>query len=369
MRKGKAAIAIAVLASAAALALASSVEAWGRIEAAGRAPDVTVVYAGSPAGFEARRAETLYRHGGSIRIDKPHSSGAQDQTFWNLDQTTVLNVVRSPDGRPVSLMMQDRPDGYVPPMAARTFTGAEETYLGERCRVWRFSRPLDFQGGQYVESGCVSGNGIEIWRNFGNSWGRVAKSISYRPLAPSHVRPPTEFLKVATWLPSGPQKIDHSHDYEVIFGTSSSSDARAVARRSGAWTMLAEGEAWQTERAFRAVNLDARIWIEFRSETKGRRWLNIRSGEGVLFAKWGENGGPVQSAQVDDLVLGEKCQWWDLTPMLLGRGESECRTSDGIPVEVLHSQALVATRIRRGPQPLSAVLPGKDIISPAAWGF
>jgi len=63
-----------------------------------------------------------------------------------------------------------------------------------------------------------------------------------------------------------------------------------------------------------------------------------------------------------------------MLPNVYDAGAGECLTPDGMPViQAGHGwgggYSLVATRIRRGPQPLSAVLPGKDITSPAAWGF
>ena len=74
------------------------------------------------------------------------------------------------------------------------------------------------------------------------------------------------------------------------------------------------------------------------------------------------------------MILGETCQWWDVSPYTADGGQVECRTADGIALQILYirrsdAKTSTAVRLARRPVRLSEILPGPGIASPTAWGL
>jgi hypothetical protein len=75
-----------------------------------------------------------------------------------------------------------------------------------------------------------------------------------------------------------------------------------------------------------------------------------------------------------ELVLGERCHWFDMTPGMMDGGTTACRTDDGITLKEnfwsrTSSQSWSAVRMARRPLTLHDVTPPKMLLDPPTWGI
>jgi hypothetical protein len=75
-----------------------------------------------------------------------------------------------------------------------------------------------------------------------------------------------------------------------------------------------------------------------------------------------------------EIILGERCQWFNMTPGMMDAGLSQCSTPDGIVLNELNwsrssEQRLVAVRVQRRTVALSEVIPPEVILTGKNWGL
>ncbi len=338
--------------------------------------DAVVTYDRLPPGEQIRR-----NHGSQYRIDARVRQGNTNE-FLNLQifnrpaQRSSFKIYRHDDGSLAGLSVQQDELSAIPQPLTANFTGGAETHLGEKCRIWRISHKTN-DGNDFVQSGCLTPDGISLWSRQANIDAVFARKIYRQPVSPADVRVPAEFLDIRSWAKNiGRQS--HAKDFEVIFGPSASNfrykrapAERHVERRSGSWTYSADGTD-DKPRYISVLNPDEGLSLIYSMSGGGVMTINRQSPKRSTS---NDIGGKVRDARrADEIILGEKCQWWNMMPGMNDGGQFNCITEDGITLKIDRmSYNTVVTReaitLRRSPQPLTAVLPGKQITSPAAWGF
>jgi hypothetical protein len=316
----------------------------------------------------------LRQHGQSIRIDSRSEIGRTGvmllrQVFTRPDQAVTFKVGRFADGRLAFLSLMDDPFTAPPPASLRLFTGETQNRLGEQCRVWRVSRTTTY-GNQFLQTGCVTADGAELWRRQANIDAIFATKVMRKPVPPGEVRPPTELLELAKWTARS-RVLDHSHDYAVTLEPSHETGPRRTARRSGDWTAVREEHRHNSQLS--VMNPAEGIGLQYSRDQNGGRRLRLYR-RPVGNAPPAVPTGVRMPDRADEIILGEKCQWWDMMPGVADAGRHECRTADGVTLKVEYisrasMETAVAVGLKRGPQPLSAVMPERELVSAKAWGF
>ena len=343
---------------------------------AGAAPaDAIVTY--EHIGSDRSGSVTLIarQRGDWMRIDEgPRDTGfglrLLTQEYVRPGQAARLLLSRMEDGSLVSLSIYDDPRAAVPAMTDRQFTGASETHLGRSCRVWRTDNPaLD---PAFVQTGCVTGDGIEMWRKHADTESWIARAIRQVSVSATEVLPPAEALDPALWLVSE-RGADHEGDYEVELVSERLRGWRSTVRRSG-------GARSQFEENF--VPGAALLTIEQPAQDSLLSFTRGANPRWHLHITRKRNGVPAGSAfpvgeRMDrpaERLLGRRCKWWNMSKGVQDVGRYECRTADGMPLKITRRQeanteTLIAVRVRRTRLEPSDLIPPKILPSPADWGF
>ncbi len=352
---------------------ASNIAFWAALAAAGGArADAIVTYHIEPITHGGPAVETLRLHGREIRIDQrtPGGSAGKPEVhrlYSRLGSPVSLETYAE-EGAPIrDIMIVDEPGSAIPPVGRRTFTGESQTRLGERCRVWRLA-PRPGSTLTYERSGCATDDGIELWRRDGVDL-RAATRIVRAPVAETEVRPPLHAIQLASWARSGSLAGDHHGDVEVVLRAGGGATPRVTVRRSGAWTSIDRDEPGGG-RWLAVTDRRAGLALRYVRYGGGRRELSIDRRDPDLDEPY---EGPIPDRPAE-VVLGVSCRWFGPTIPISDGGQRDCRTEDGVPLKIesiFHGRVstVVAETLTRQPQPLSAVLPGPEIASPAAWGF
>jgi len=346
--------------------------------AASAASDVVVEYERPPPTFGAAPQETLNRHGERIRIGSRtvRSDGVAltNAEFTAPGQAVRFRVGWYADGRLAYLGLMDDPLTAPPPNARRMRTGETQRLLGETCRVWQVANRTPY-GFDFVQSGCATADGVELWRRQAKIDYIAARRVVRRPVPAADVRVPVEVLDLAAWVgPDGLQRTSAPaiSDYEVVFETPGPSIRRRIARRSGDWTYERE-DRYDGTVTVQIANRTRGLTLYYTRQHDGQRQVNVS--RLATLANAVDEMPPVRLAdRPDETILGERCRWWDLMPTTADAGLHVCRTADGVVLkrdEIVRAdvRTLTAARFRRGLQPTSAILPDAEIVSPAAWGF
>lgn len=335
--------------------------------------DAVVDYERPPPAYGKTSKEVLRQHAGRIRIDsrieQPEGLVAERQEFTSLGQQAAFEVGRFADGRLAFLSVRDDPFRAPPPMTARAVAGRRETHLGEACQPWRVSTTIP-HGIEFVQSGCATADGIELWRRQASIDAIFATKVTREPVAPADVRAPVELLNVLNWI-SASAPADHAKDFGVVLQPEGGVGRRVTVRRSGFWRGVAEdGRDWSS---LVVTNPMEELRLVYSRNANGERQLNIGR-RPFLAALNVEYSGVRVASRADEIIHGERCHWWDMMPGIEDAGRLECRTEDGAPLKIEYESwgnvlTVVASKLDRSPQPLSAVMPTEELMSGASWGF
>lgn len=337
------------------------------------ANDIVVEYDRPPPTFGKPSAETLYQHGDRMLIESNITNERTGERFVRREftrpgQAVAFRMLSQEDGTYVSLTLMDDPLDAPPPKSLRNYPGDTGKVLGETCRIWQAVRPTDSKwSSDFVQSGCSTKDGVELWRRQASIDAIFARKVQRRPVSAESVRPPIEALDLSRWADlKGHQ--GHSADYEVELRSESGRVRHRIARRSGAWVSVREG-SYGPWFGHSVRNKENGIRTQYSKDPKGNRQFTISRGRPTA------DDGRVRLKNVpDETILGERCEWWDSMPHTYDAGQTDCITRDGIILKTNYVSmgsvsSIQAIRLTRSPQPLAAVLPSADIVSPSAWGF
>lgn len=334
---------------------------------------VVVTYDRLPPTFGAAPKEIWFKRGDAVRIDTHWSDGQATigQQFTRHGQKVIFNVQRLADGRLQSLYLMDDPLRALPEIPLRAFSGATEEYLGRNCRVWQLAH--QFGNRQFVQSGCITSDGIELWWKNSDISTLRATSIAYKSVPEQDVKAPFEAFDLEKWAIFD-ENYDHSGDYRVDFsGNFYYRQTTRVSVKSGPWLSVSDQDKSGVSNVS-LINMTTGFKAKYSKFLDGTRHFSV-----VRDAKPHLQSQPrAHEVRLDNhpdgMLLGEQCQWWDTAPGVHDAGRSECRTIDAIPLIIRTSSRgtqfhLTATHLSRSSQPISAVILRKEILDPAFWGF
>lgn len=330
-----------------------------------------VDYKRPPPTFGAVSHETHYLRGGSIRVDQRIVQARTKlvflrQRYTRSGQTFTFETTRAVDGRLVGVFAMDDPLTSPPTAALRRWSGPVETHLGERCRVWQAIRPIKLAG-PFVQSGCSTTDGIELWRKQASIDAIFATRVRRVAVPPQAVRLPFEALDTAALMRVG-AGTNHQHDYEVVLqGPGGQS---ALFRRSGNWLYVEENATGVV--SITIDNSATGVAISYSRGRDGTRRLGWSQPPFATAARGvGLPGTPLPKSPART-ILGERCVMLDLMAGVSDVGRVDCLTADDIPLLSSRQswgsgQTLTATRLSRASQSLIKVTLPAAVIKPAAW--
>lgn len=336
-------------------------------------PQAIVDYDRPPPRFGDVAKETHLIRGDLVRIDQRVTPANTQvtilrQQYTGPSQPFTFETTRSADGQLIGARIADDPLSAPPAKVSRQSAGPSELHAGETCGPWQVMRKTS-QALSFVQSGCATSDGIELWRRQGSVDAIYATTVRRTVVNKDAVRLPFEALDT-TRLVQREAGNDHHSDYEVLL-TGSGTDEQ-LHRRSGNWLYVAE--AVGKSRMISVRNILTGVEIHYyRTKDGQRQWSWSRPYQAARKASaWKA----VTTALAADqkTVLGENCTWQNALPDVIihDASKSDCRTKDGIPLAIAQTnwgftRYLTATRLSRRVQPVSAIMLPIELTSRAAW--
>jgi len=267
-------------------------------------------------------------------------------------------------------------------------TGERRTHLGESCTVWETARSKADSPARHIFTslGCFTDDGIELWRRTfgveGISWSAEAIRIERRPVAAEEARLPRALLALNWWdrkNPASATAAEHetvmelSEDRILPDGSNPVSPTVRTTRRAGPWLFK---EVIAGERRRIEISHDS-IQVRLAYE-RGRRDVE----EELTIARPDPDSAkpepnafqPVPTDRYD-IVLGERCRWFDMTPGVNDAGTNACFTDDGIMLKEEHfsrsarHSTWTAKRFVRRPVAIDEVKPPAELLQPRTWNL
>lgn len=265
-------------------------------------------------------------------------------------------------------------------------TGEQDVVLGEPCELWDVARTS--VGGPGNTSylikrlSCVSHDGIQLRTKFvseryGESSSAEAISIVRRPVDARDVQPPADLFDLKTWLADPDPASDRPGDATVTMenlhaGAHPRSLKSRIVRRHHPWTR-AEDIYVGGQRHGTIANDSQRLTMNFEVNPDGQYTrLGLSKTPLVVVLNIVRTMQPVELKE-KETILGETCTWFDMWPGMMDASRHECRTSDGLVLKERRgsrgsSVEFIATRLDRGPMPLSEVSPAA-MLARSNWGL
>lgn len=340
-------------------------------------PGLVIEYERAPPTSGRPQSETWIKRGDFIRVDTssapvPWRPLIQSSSYHRLGQQSVLSIGRYLDGSLALLSVRHDALSHPPSPTERTFLGVSETHLGQMCRTWSRSVPLP-SGYTFDQSGCVTDNGVELWWRNANVDAITATSIAEAAVRLEDIEPPLDLLDFRNWIAAVPSG-DHKNDFDIVLSSTDPAAPTTFLRRSGDWVL--EQEQSQSGVTTGVVVINRYVDINFRYSTNiaGDAQLSItRNLHGITSEAIAAQRERLTEL-ADETVLGERCQWWNMSKNVFDHSRSECQTQDGAVLIVRtiswgSQRSWTATKLERGPMAIESILPPPDIKLPATWGF
>lgn len=307
------------------------------------------------------RSIALMRHGDWVRQDKDEN-GVGSTSYSNIATNTWVLISRASDGR-LYLQAQREAPG-LSNTYRRTRTPDHETLLGEQCSVSSYRSLVSERphGGGPTWLSCVTADGVELAARVLSYGGRVMSSsqmtnVERRRVSQDAVTPPRDLMRWSAWVPA---ILNDGPNDEVVLQLEGGSDTnRMVIRRLG-------GLRYEDRRSRlrRAVTVDGGgVSLHFDAGPFGRH-LNVwRAGRDRREPEM--RPAPLNRSEQ---ILGQTCEWLDMSPGRQDAGQSECRTANGVTLAVTHwsrgsSETFRAIAVTRGGVTPQDVTPPRDVFT------
>lgn len=262
-----------------------------------------------------------------------------------------------------------------PPVAcldsASHATAEQDNVLGETCRVWDVYRSVGPRGAGFRRLGCVTADGIEVWRKTIGARGATISAgrtmaVERRTAARVFVEPPRNLLDLKPWLATPAATVNPQGDFEVLLATTPPG-GRIHVRRHAVWTY--EETMGPSGRSTVSWREDGRVRFSLRLDREGAaQTLAFQRSDRAT------NDHAQPMARPSDVVLGEPCNWFDLGVGLADAGRKECRAGDGAPLKIILTEwasdtVYVAERVSRRRLQVGQVLPPQELLARRLWGL
>lgn len=327
-----------------------------------------------------RETRIVYHRDGKTRIDAAREHGVES-TYRDRRHGTVVTIFRKngDDARYHMLQIRSGAEpGYSTSGAVRT--GKSESILGQQCDIWSTTTTGAHMPHAISKENCLTDDGIDLSYRLVGSAGSVitssaAVAVERRSVDPAEVEIPREVFNLGYWLEAGSKVLDngpHPADFETTFvwpavGRFRPDEKIRTTRRHFPW--LFERTASGDQKNFVVHNLGAEVVFRFDIKNSGAyKTLLVARDVKPLDINHAE---PMKQT---DVILGERCEWFNMYPGAMDGGLEQCRTHDGIILKerviVRYSgETVAALRFQRRPVEVSQVTPPPEILTPAYWGL
>lgn len=282
---------------------------------------------------------------GSWVVERPDSESGNDTTYSNLSSGTSFVVSQDSNSayRLLSIFRQ-------PPLGAgfdvhRERTGEIDTILGERCEIWRSRLGPNVRPAP-VYTDCITSDGVDLEAKVGSQSGfnfRTARAFNVvrRSVASREVEPPHNLLDWREWQTEPLPQFEKQRSFEVrlesIVPNDGAKPKQMLIRQMGQ-SRYSEDRTQGGDLAIDVQTPTRRL--SYREDASGRPYR-------MTITPIGPASDRSKSLDSNEHVAGEKCQWFDVTPGMMDANDSECRTSDGIPIIIRNtSRGSVETNLK-----------------------
>jgi hypothetical protein len=321
---------------------------------------------------------TLWRHNNLIheKLERAptHENGAVTDAYSNLLSKASMEVhLGSPEARAGFTLWR-----RTAPVTRYAELKSEETRViaGEKCRVSRF-RPIAKDGVTY--KGCVTADGIvlysaALYRDGSPLSEKTALSVHRQPVSAAQVSPPGNLLNWRWWLArlgqAPPSPTGRPFNYDVKFGVSRTEDLpKKITRMRAAagWEMTEDRAADGKLVSFMLAHSSGRLALSASSNT-----LSVQFNPAAKPAAPGAGTKPLKTPP--QRILGEPCHGVDTTVGWFDYSRIECRTADGLPLQIAEDSwgmgtIRIATSVTRGRTSSAEMQPPPGLLSWTRWGW
>ena len=325
-----------------------------------------------------RETRIVYHRDGKTRVDVIRDGGIAS-TYRDRHHTTVVTLSRREGPRFNALQIRSGSEpGYSVSEAVRT--GKSESVLGQHCDIWSTITTGARMPHTISSENCLTADGVDLSYRLVGSKGSVISSseavaVERRSVDPAEVEIPREVFDLGYWIEDGSEATKSAPrpaDFETTFvwpavGRFRPDEKIRTTRRHFPW--LFEKTTSGDQQDFVVHNLGAEIVFRVDIKNSGAyKTLLVARDVKPLDINHAE---PMKRA---DVVLGERCEWFDMYPGGMDGGLEQCRTHDGIILKergVVYSsgEMVTARRFQRRPVEVSQVTPPPEILTPAYWGL
>jgi hypothetical protein len=281
---------------------------------------MTVKEGGRPA-----KQITLFRHGTRQRQDILEGGHAY-AVYTDMQTGLAWHVSRNPDGRPAALGINGSSERDR--MAVRK-TSQNDWRLGRFCAVWEMKPARD--GGTWSQKACVTDDGVLLWQKTFYSDGSLmsearASKITRRRVTTAEVSPPADALSLSSYGDWTPGQAALPNDETVLQGPNPPPDTPAatmLVRRLGALTLTDSRTVYGRTRRYDNATYTLSVTEKPDGSLDGLQIVPRRDP-----SMWG----PPQAFKPAKfaVILGRRCQIYDMAPRVQDYGETQCRTADGL---------------------------------------
>ena len=263
--------------------------------------------------------------------------------------------------------------------------GDQQTFLGEGCTVWTMTRTRNpgLRHPPLERTSCVTDDGIELWYVIANPGyihgGATATRLERRAVAPADAQPPRDLLKPDWWTDDGPQQLANAtrRDFETVMERAGSEPQRLTRTLRGQGGWLSTDDTYGTMRSeFKLEHRDRRIMLRFRADEKGTpKELTLSRVPSPDPAQTPVISMTPKALDRSETILGEVCQWFNMTPGMADAGRGACRTHDGILLKEtswgrgIRDTGFSAVQFVRRPIAPSEVMPPAFVLDHKTWGL
>jgi hypothetical protein len=306
----------------------------------------------------------VHRKGVWLRV----SEGTTEQRFASyvgLSTGSQIVVASDAQGRYASIFIRrSKPS---PKTDYRSFkTSERRQVLGEPCEVWSVWReePPAPKQRPLQRIGCVTADGIELWRRREDQHPAEAVQVTRRRFDAEEVQPPRDLLDLAPWVGDA-SAAPSAGDYEVMLKGARPGSSITI-RRHGDW--LYNDVRYPAGRSVESRRADDSVALYFSLSAGGAdRSLDFRRPNPSTRAR-------VQTLGRWEVVNGERCQWVNLVTDIEDDGRRECRAADGAPLKITEwswgtERNFTAVFVSRAKLRMADVLPPKALLDPKRWGL
>jgi hypothetical protein len=343
-------------------------------------PDHVVTMVRHPGYGTEDHMLTIMHHGDWTRTD---TIVAKQKTTTYVRHGSATEISVSPDGPDYFYAAFTSPDTDRIGDTSAFKTDERRTVLGESCVVWNVLRVREPRpgGGGIEKLSCVTDDGIELSYAFVGRLSTISSAeathIERRSVEPNDVRPSPRLLALDWWdqVESAPATTPPTPDYETVMRPEghpvNGPQFVRTMRHHHPWTYV---EDWQ-------AGVLRRLTISHPStEIPPFDYRDYGEQKHLIINRWRPGtGSPAPSTKPQDenreeIVLGESCRWFDLTPGMMDYGLHECRTKDHIVLKEEEvrwgsGRTITAVRLVRRSVDPRELRPPAAILGQTFWGL